>query len=63
MATITGTSGWKKKGHTNFFPFLVFLKRLLSLSKVEGVTFEEVSSLSNQIIKQELDGHWVDIQV
>lgn len=61
--TIAWTSGWKKKGHTNFFPFLILLKRPLSLSKVEGVAFEEVSSPSDQIIKQKLDHLWVEIQV
>lgn len=58
-----GPVAGRKKGHTNFFPFLMLLKRLLRPSKMEGVAFEGVSSLSDQVIKQKLDCHWVEIQV
>jgi len=49
---------WYRKSHKICFLFLELLGSLLSLSKVEGAAFEEVSSLSMQIIKQwPLGGH------
>lgn len=63
ICSITWTNGWERKGHRNVFPFLMLLKSLLSLSKVEGPVFEEVSCPEMRVIKQRLDGHWVDIQV
>lgn len=66
ICSITLTNGWERKGHRNFFPFLMLLKSLLSLSKVEGTVFEEVSCPAMQVTKQRLDwldGYWVDIQV